>query len=112
MIRKPEYVEKVEDKVGVMSTLEIDFLNQDIKSFLDKRTGLTVVWSKSNASFNIGEIKYEEIIYKSKQEFYLYLLLRDEYPKIMVYYKQEQNNELIIFISQLLKQFKNDTTNK
>jgi hypothetical protein len=46
------------------------------------------------------------------QGFYIYLSLKEDgIPTITIYYKQEQLNEMIFFVQQLLKQFKNATIN-
>ena len=55
-------------------------------------------------------ISIEKIIFKTKQGFYLYLLLNTTNVNLLVYYKQNQESELTIFLKQLIKQFNNDKT--
>jgi hypothetical protein len=64
----------------------------------------------------MGYIKFEEVIFKSQQNFYLFVEIReilqsDTISKLTIYYNVEQYNELYLFLSQLLKQYKNATTN-
>ena len=50
-------------------------------------------------------------MYKTVQGFFIYLSIKgDGTPVITIYYKQEQLNEMTLFVGQLLKQFKNATT--
>ena len=58
-------------------------------------------------------ITFIKKIYKSKQGFYLYLLMNNSETNFVIYYKQDQHSELTIFLQQLLKQYNNDkATNK
>jgi len=107
MIELPHYIKNVEKHV--LSTLNLSFLRNGVEEFLDGKT-FTIVWSEGDIDVQTGKIKFSKKIYETKQGFYLYLLLNQEIPSMVVYYKQEQINELKIFISQLLKQFNNDKT--
>ena len=111
MIKKPKLIKFNEKSLGVLSSIQIDFPDDYIFNFLNGRS-FEVVWSKGLVDINTGsgKIIIEKIIFKTKQGFYLYLLLNDEGTSMVVYYKQHQINELTIFISQLLKQFNNDKT--
>lgn len=74
----------------------------------------TVVYVDSSIDFNSDlTINYNEKIYKTVQGFYIYLSLKENHLqyKLTIYYKQEQQNEMTIFVGQLLKQFKNATIN-
>jgi hypothetical protein len=109
MVSKPDYIKKLEDG-KLFSTLEFE-VPDDFLKFLDGRA-LTTVFSDSWMEFGIGEIKTKSKIYKTKQPFYLYLL-KDCVDKetLVIYYKEEQLNELKLFIKQLLKTYKNGTIN-
>lgn len=109
MVSKPEYIKSLEDGKP-FSTLELD-VPDDFQKFLDGRA-LTTVFSDSWMEFEIGEVKTRSKIYLTKQSFYLYLLKADVNNKtLVIYYKEEQLNELKIFIKQLLKTYKNGTIN-
>ena len=50
-------------------------------------------------------VDFKEKLYKTKQEFYLYLLINeDDSIQSRVYYKQKQLDELRLIIGQILKQ--------
>jgi hypothetical protein len=108
MIETPKYIERIESKGETLSTIEV-VLGQGIQKFLDDRN-FVVVWSKGFTKVDEPKITLKEKIYKTKQGFFLYLFLDKEFPTLTIYYKQEQINELTIFLTQLLKQFKNGTT--
>jgi hypothetical protein len=102
IIEIPKYIESIEEEI--FSHITIEFQKKGIDEFLSDKT-FTVVWSEGDANEQTGKIKFRKKIYKTKQGFYLYLLLNDEETSMVVYYRQHQINELTIFISQLLKQF-------
>jgi hypothetical protein len=69
---------------------------------------MSLVYSESTSDFETGKISFESKIYKTQQSFYLNLLFDDDGSTNMtIYYKQQQLSELTIFVTQLLKQFKN-----
>lgn len=107
MIKKPKYIKKVESN-EILSSIEISVEDKEIQSFLDGRNFLTV-WSKGFSTLKENKIIFNEKIYKTKQGFYLYLFSKGT-SVLTIYYRQEQLNELTIFLGQLLKQIKNDTT--
>jgi hypothetical protein len=112
MIKKPKFINNNEKSLGVFSSLRLDFPDHSIYKFIDNRS-LEVVWSEASASIINGKITFDKKIYKTKQGFYLYLLLGEAESNLIVYYNHSQHSELTIFIQQLLKQFNNDkTTNK
>ena len=109
MVSKPDYIIKVEDE-KLFSTLELD-VPEDFQKFLDGRA-FTTVFSDSWMEFETSEFKTRSKIYLTKQAFYLYLLKDSIDSKtLVIYYKEEQLNELKLFIRQLLKTYKNGTTN-
>jgi hypothetical protein len=62
-----------------------------------------------------GLVKFDEVIFKSQQNFYLFVENRvipqsDTISNLTIYYNVEQYTELYMFLSQLLKQYKNATT--
>jgi hypothetical protein len=112
MIKKPKFIKNNEKSLGIFSNVRFNFPDHSIYKFIDNRN-LEVVWSEASASIINVKIEFNKKIYKTKQGFYLYLLLGDVESNLIVYYKQSQYSELTIFIQQLLKQFNNDkTTNK
>lgn len=109
MVRKPEYIEKLEEG-KLFSTLEIN-VPDDFQKYLEGRS-LTVVNSDNFMEFETGNFTTLSQIYSTKQGFYLYLLKGDITNRtLVVYYKEEQLNELKVFVRQLLKTYKNGTIN-
>lgn len=112
MIEKPGYIKNFETKNNdFLSTIEISFTDRKLEKFLDSRN-FTTMWSRSSSDPMEYKIEVHEKIYKTKQGFFLYLFLGSDTSVLTIYYKQEQHNELLIFIPLLLKQYKNDTINK
>jgi len=111
---KPEYIQKLESKDDIFSVMLCHELKGDFLKFLSEKK-LDRVYEKSKVTES-GYINFEEVIFKSQQNFYLSLEIRvipqtDTISKLTIYYKIEQYNELYLFLSQLLKQYKNATTN-
>ena len=110
---KPEYIQNLESKDGIFSVIIFHPLEGEFLKYLNEKK-LTTVYEKSSANKE-GVIKREEAIFKSQQGFYLCVENKTQIPaepkfNLTIYYKVEQNTELFMFLSQLLKQFKNDTT--
>ena len=85
----------------------------DFLKFLNEKK-LTRVYEKSSMNES-GMVKFDEVIFKSQQNFYLFVEMRvipqsDTISNLTIYYKVEQYTELYMFLSQLLKQYKNATT--
>lgn len=101
----PYYIKNYEQREGVLSRNKI-VMPEGFDDFLkDKK--LIIVYSESDSDFETGKISFKTKIYKTQQGFYLYLLFGDDGKTDMtIYYKQSQLSELTIFITQLLKQFK------
>ena len=101
----PHYIKDYEQREGILSRNTI-LMPEGFDDFLkDKK--LLIVYSESISDFNTGKISFKTKIYKTQQGFYLYLLFGDDGKTDMtIYYKQSQLSELTIFITQLLKQFK------
>ena len=111
---KPEYIQNLESKEGIFSVMVCHELKGDFLKYLNEKK-LTRVYEKFSIKES-GLITFEEVIFKSQQNFYLSLKLNtipqsDTISYLTIYYKVEQYNELFLFLSQLLKQYKNATTN-
>jgi hypothetical protein len=112
-MEKPYYIQNLESKEGILSEIECHPLEGEFLTFLSDRK-LTIVYEKSSSNKE-GFIKREQVIFKSQQGFYLYIENKTQIPaepkfNLTIYYKVEQSTELFMFISSLLKQFKNATT--
>ena len=101
----PYYIKDYEQREGVLSRNKVVMPEGFDEYLKDKK--MSEVYSESNSDFYTGKISFKTKIYKTQQGFYLYLLFGDDGKTDMtIYYKQSQLNELTIFITQLLKQFK------
>jgi hypothetical protein len=108
-MKKPKYIKDIEKNGEVLSLSKLYSLPKEFDNFINKK--IMILYSKSDIDTDSGKFIFKEKLYKTQQPFYLYLLFRGDEIDTDIYYKQEQHNELIIFITQLLKQFKNATTN-
>jgi len=111
---KPEYIQNLESKENIFSVMVCHTLKGEFLKYLNEKK-LTRVYEKSSMNES-GLIRFEEVIFKSQQNFFLFLEIRtipqsDTISNLTIYYKVEQYNELFLFLSQLLKQYKNATTN-
>jgi hypothetical protein len=102
----PYLIKDYEQREGFLARNQIIIPKKGFDEYLkDKKMNL--VYSESTSDFETGKISFESKIYKTQQGFYLYLLFdKDGNTNMTIYYKQLQLNELTIFITQLLKQFK------
>jgi len=103
-MEKPNYIKECEVKDGILSINTITMPNNFDNYLKDKKMELTYV--ESNTDFDTGKTVFTSKIYKTKQGFYLYLLLRDSDIDVTIYYKQTQFNELTLFVRQFIKDFK------
>jgi len=115
---KPDYILKLETEKNFFSVVVCNELNGDLLNFLSNRK-LTKVFEFLVLNKE-DKIQTEKVIFKSQQGFYLFVednRYWDEENKLKlrfkltIYYKVEQENELHLFLPQLLKQFKNATIN-
>ena len=111
---KPEYIQNLESKEMFFSVMDCHELKGEFLKFLNEKK-LTRVYEKSSINYD-GFINFEEVIFKSQQNFYLFVKTRvipqsDTISNLTIYYNVEQYTELYMFLSQLLKQYKNATTN-
>jgi hypothetical protein len=113
-MEKPEYIQNLELKDGIFSVMACPELKGEFLKYLSEKK-LTRVYEKSSINQS-GLIKFEEVIFKSQQKFFLFIKIRDilqsdTISNLTIYYKVEQYNELYLFITQLNKEYKNATTN-
>ena len=103
-MEKPCYIKECEKKNEIFSVNRISMPDGFDNYLKDKK--MELVYSESNTDFETGKTIFSSKIYKTKQGFYIYLLFRDSRTDITIYYKQKQQDELTIFMGQLIKQFK------
>jgi hypothetical protein len=111
-MQKPEYIKNLEISNGIFSEMICHELKGDFLKFLNERK-LSKVYEKSFITES-GYLKYEEVIFKSQQNFYLHVKFRlipqsDTISNLTIYYNIQQDTELFMFLSQLLKLYKNAT---
>ena len=111
---KPEYIQNLESKDGIFSIMGCYELKGEFLKYLSEKK-LSRVYEKGLMNES-NQVKFGEVIFKSQQNFYLFVQIRvipqsDTISNLTIYYKAEQYNELYLFLSQLLKQYKNATTN-
>lgn len=107
-MEKPEYILSIEKKDDlIFSIMDIE-IPENFDNFIKERKML-LVFSESSSDIETSEITYQNKIYQTQQQFFLYLSLTD--GMMSIYYKEQQLNELTLFIRQLFKQFKNATIN-
>lgn len=102
-MKKPNYIEKIEKDDNIyFSVMDLPYGNTELEKFIDGKFEL--VHSISDIGQNL-KITFKEKLYKTKQEFYLYLIItEDDNIQSRVYYKQKQLDELRLIIGQILKQ--------
>lgn len=112
MMSIPKYISNLEKNGDIFSVMNVISVPKEIEGYLNKMK-TTVVYSDSKIDYIDTSIRYNEKIYKTVQGFYIYLSLREvgTHAGLTIYYKQEQQNEITLFVGQLLKQFKNTIIN-
>lgn len=108
---KPEFIQYLELQEGVFSVMKFHRFDKNILKYFDEK--------KYDRVFEIGVVnltgkaRWDEVIYKTKQEFYLGFKSTDdgEFYILDIYYKPEKRNELLFFTNQILKPFKDGTIN-
>lgn len=106
-MEKPKFIEQIENKNSFFSILKSEKIEGDLIKFLSSKK-LNKVFEISEINFD-GKMKTEEIIFESQQKFYLHIinLKKDELVyNLTIYFESSQFNELYIFATQLLKQYK------
>jgi hypothetical protein len=103
-MKKPNYIERIEEITkNDFSVMNLPDANIEFEKFLDN-SKFELVHSISSIGQNT-KIIFKEKIYKTKQEFYLYLLITEDGDvQSRIYYKQKQLDELRLVIGQILKQ--------
>ena len=112
-MKKPEYIIKLEEKENVFSSATHK-LDGELIKFLSERK-LSRVYEVSTINSD-GVMIFDDVIFKSQQNFYLFVenkTVMGQEPRfaLTIYYKAEQYNELFLFLSQLLKQYRNAAIN-
>ena len=112
-MKKPYYIQNLESKDNFFSVMVGPEFKGDFLKFLNEKK-LTRVYEKSSMNES-GLVKFDEVIFKSQQNFYLFVEIRvipqsDTISNLTIYYNVEQYTELYMFLSQLLKQYTNSTT--
>ena len=112
-MNKPEYIQNLESKDGIFSVMVSHELKGEFLKYLNGKK-LSRVYEKGLMNES-NLVNFEEVIFKSQQNFYLFVQIRvipqsDTISNLTIYYNVEQYNELYLFLSQLLKQYKNATT--
>lgn len=112
-MKKPEYIINLEQKENIFSCATHKLDGEFLKFLNDKK--LSRVYESSTITDD-GVFNFDEVIFKSQQNFYLFVenkTVMGSQPRftLTIYYKAEQYNELFLFLSQLLKQYRNATTN-
>lgn len=103
---KPDFIQFTELQEGVFSIMKFHrFEKGIIKYFDDKKYDRVYEFGVVNSN---GKARWEEVIYKTKQDFYLNFKSSEDGEEYLldIYYKPEKRNELLFFTNQLLKPFK------
>lgn len=109
---KHEFITTLENTEGVFSIMDFHLFDGDLFKFLEDKK-MSRVFEKSKVMLE-GDVIWVEVLYKTKQSFYLHLenkTIGSPRWGLRIYYKPEQLNELVIFIKQVLKQFRDATIN-
>lgn len=106
-MKKPKYIKRREKNGEILSTVFLEVDNEKISDFISARDFI-LVWSNSRTDSIREDIIWIDRIFKTKQGFYIYL--NDISNIVIIYYKQEQFNELRVFLRQFLKLFKTHIT--
>ena len=106
----PEFIKDYMKNEGILSRVNI-VMPKGFDEYLKDKKMITI-YSDSTHNFETGKTILKSKIYKTQQGFYLYLFFGvNDNVDTTIYYKESQASELTIFIKQLIKQFKNATTN-
>jgi hypothetical protein len=107
MFRKNDYIKSIEQRDGIFSFLELSFFKGDPNKYFNSKKNKSVF---ENTKMNtIGKLITTEVVYETAQKFLIQIEL--EIPLVTIYYKPEQQKELLFFINQTFKGYKDDTTN-
>ena len=112
MVNKPDFIVNLERTQDVFSIMKFHKFENGIIKYLDDKNYARVF--EEGQVKTSGKAKWVEVIFKTAQPFYLHFINDtedDEQYWLNIYYKAENRKELIFFISQILKPFKDGTTN-
>lgn len=112
MVNKPDYIINVEKQEGILSIMKFHSFDEYALKFLDEKKYERVF--EEGSVKTSGKAKWNEIIYKTTQSFFLHFFSNsedDEQYWLNIYYKPEKRNELIFFTTQILKPIKDGATN-
>ena len=110
-MEKPEIIRKLEERDEVFSIVKLIDPISNFGEFIENRN-LELIYSEGVINYESSNMVHKINIYKSKQDFYLHLFINDKGETcVNIYYKIKQLNELRLFISQLLKEYKKQQIN-
>lgn len=96
-MEKHYYIKHIEKTTEPLSKLSIeDTTLMDDKLDIKKYESIFM-----NSAYSGGKVSWKEIILKTKQGFYLFIRRHSLHKNIIdvdIYYRQEQHNELLVFI--------------
>ena len=106
MLKNNKFIERIEKEKGVLSLMELDIPYSDFANFVDGRN-FELVYSVTSMNFEDMTPVFHNKIYKTRQDFYLSLFIGEkDNICVNIYYDIKQLNELKLFTSQLLKEYK------
>lgn len=102
---KPSFLTNTSSENTIFCEISFTGYN-DLNKFWDSKK-VTKIFEKKNVSSS-NEIYEFEILYKTAQNFYIWIEKAQDVEKwaMTIYYKAEQEKELNLFIKNLLKQIK------
>lgn len=105
---KPEYLKSLESSV-FLSVMDCGVISGDFLNYMSEKR-FSRVYEQSDFKSDTNNVIFTEVIFKSKQGFYLVVkysgLIREIIAfSLAIYYEVEKYNELYLFISQLLKDY-------
>lgn len=111
--KKPEYIVKLEERDNTFySVIHFHFFSGNASAFFKEKNFL-VVFQNGSVSVD-GKYTWIEEILETKQKFYLYIKnIADDKDKssVTIYYIPDQFNEVVFFINNIIKQFRDATVN-
>jgi|694.fasta_scaffold117675_4 hypothetical protein len=106
ILKNNKFIERIENEKGILSLLKLEVPGTSFTEFISKRD-FELVYSENSMDIKDGSVIQHSRIYKTKQEFYLSLFIGNKGGvSLNIYYNIKQLNELKLFISQLLKEYK------
>lgn len=100
MIKKPNYIKKIELEEGVLSIMENGVLLNSVDK-IEKNKNIQLL--ETDSYFQKDKLIYNSKLYKSQAGFYIYWkrhLTQDIHDKyeLYIFHKPENINEIIIFL--------------